>query len=103
MGKIVVTEFISMVGVSSSPAGPGLQKSTAAELPTQGVKREGGFKVDETMATDALLLGRDIREARRPRPPREASCQIKFKFKMPKFVVHDTGQARMEQLDRDQR
>jgi dihydrofolate reductase len=58
MGRIVVTEFVSLDGVMEDPGG--------AEGTTYGGwtfrfdrgEKGGAFKVDELMAADALLLGR---------------------------------------------
>jgi dihydrofolate reductase len=58
MGKIVVTEFISLDGVFEDPGGAeGYQHGGWTFTFNQG--EEGGkFKLDELMAADAQLLGR---------------------------------------------
>jgi hypothetical protein len=58
MGKIVVTEFISLDGVFEDPGGAeGYQHGGWTFTFDQG--EEGGkFKLDELMAADAQLLGR---------------------------------------------
>jgi dihydrofolate reductase len=57
MGRIVVTEFVSLDGVMEDPGGSG---SFAHGGWTFEIDRGDGnaFKLEETMATDALLLGR---------------------------------------------
>jgi hypothetical protein len=58
MGRIVVTEFISLDGVFEDPGGAeGYQHGGWSFKFDQG--QEGGkFKLDELMASDAQLLGR---------------------------------------------
>jgi dihydrofolate reductase len=90
MGRIVVTEYISVDGVVEAPSG-------TEDFPrigwTDGFRRgpEGdAFKVDETMASDALLLGRGTYDTFAPVWPQvEGEFGDKFNS-MPKYVVSST-------------
>ena len=65
MGKLVVTEFVSLDGVMESPGGEDFKYpgwSFAFERGEDGNQ----FKLDETLETEALLhRTRDVRELRR--------------------------------------
>jgi dihydrofolate reductase len=92
MGDVVVTEFISLDGVIEDPGG--------AEDFAQGgwsFKYDRGdegnkFKLDETMAADAQLLGRVTFEGFAAAwPSREDDVGFAEKFNtMPKYVVSST-------------
>ena len=89
MGRIVVTEFVSLDGVMEDPGG-------AEDFEHGGwtfeIDRGEGdkFKLDETMATEALLLGRVTYEGFAAAwPSREGEFADKFNS-MPKFVVSTT-------------
>jgi dihydrofolate reductase len=90
MGRIVVTEYISIDGVVEAPSG---QESFERVGWTDPFKRgpEGDqFKVDETMASDAMLLGRvtyDAFAAVWPSVPGEFAARFNS---MPKYVVSRT-------------
>jgi len=58
MGRIVVTEFVTLDGVMEDPGGA--EKSPYGGWAFQFERGEAGdrFKVEELMAADALLLGR---------------------------------------------
>src|SRR2546430_16275445 len=64
MGRIVVTEFVSLDGVVEDPGGAEGFKyggwSFAFDRGSDGDK----FKLDETLASEALLLGRDRKSTR---------------------------------------
>ena len=90
MGRIVVTEFVSLDGVMEDPGG--------AENFAQGgwsfkISRgdEGDkFKLDETFASEALLLGRVTYEGfAKAWPSMEGDFADKFNS-MPKYVVSST-------------
>ena len=90
MGRIVVTEFVSLDGVMEDPGG--------AENFAQGgwsfkISRgdEGDkFKLDETFASEALLLGRVTYEGfAEAWPSRDGEFADKFNS-MPKYVVSST-------------
>ena len=58
MGKIVVTEFISLDGVIEDPGGSEDFKHGGWSFEFARGDDGDKFKLDETMETDALLLGR---------------------------------------------
>jgi dihydrofolate reductase len=92
MGKIVVTEFVSIDGVMEDPGASEDFKygGWAFEFPRgeEGDK----FKLDETMSSDALLLGRVTYEGFASSwPGREDEFGFADKFNsMPKYVVSST-------------
>jgi dihydrofolate reductase len=91
MGKIVVTEFVSVDGVMEAPGGEDFKyKGWSFEF-DRG--EEGNqWKLDETMASDALLLGRRTYEgfaAAWPERSDDAGFAEKFNS-MPKHVVSST-------------
>ena len=89
MGKLVVTEFVSLDGVMQAPGGeefkyPGW--SFAFDRGDDGNQ----FKVDETMESDVLLIGRVTYESFAGAwPSREGEFADKFNT-MPKYVVSST-------------
>lgn len=79
MGKLVVTEFVSLDGVMEDPGAWSFEIS----------RGEGGdrFKLDETARSEALLLGRVTYEGfARAWPSRTGEFADKFNS-MPKYVV----------------
>src|SRR5205085_5852857 len=89
MGKIIVTEFVSLDGVMEDPGGAEDFKygGWTFEIPRGDGDR---FKLDETMATDALLLGRRTYEGFAAAwPSREGEFADMFNS-MPKYVVSTT-------------
>jgi dihydrofolate reductase len=89
MGKIVVTEFVSLDGVMEDPGGA--ENFKYGGWTFEFDRGEGDkFKLDETMATDALLLGRVTYEGFAAAwPSREGDFADKFNS-MPKYVVSST-------------
>jgi dihydrofolate reductase len=90
MGQIVVTEFISLDGVVEDPGGAEDFKHSgwSFEIP-RGDEGEK-FKLDETMGSDALLLGRVTYEGFvKAWPSRTGEFADKFNS-MPKYVVSST-------------
>jgi dihydrofolate reductase len=90
MGRIVVTEFISLDGVVEDPGGSEDFKyggwSFAFDRGDEGNK----FKLDETMDADALLLGRVTYEGFAASwPSRDGEFADKFN-NMRKYVVSST-------------
>jgi len=89
MGKLVVTEFVSLDGVMQAPGGeefkyPGW--SFAFDRGADGNQ----FKLDETLVTDALLIGRVTYESFADAwPKRDGEFADKFNT-MPKYVVSST-------------
>jgi dihydrofolate reductase len=89
MAQIVVTEFVSLDGVIEDPGGSESFRSGGWTFEFPGQERYA-FKVEETMATDALLLGRRTYEGfAEAWPSREGEFADKFNS-MPKYVVSST-------------
>ena len=92
MRKLVVTEFISLDGVMEDPGG-----SEGTPIAAWSFKYDRGdegnkFKLDETMESDALLLGRKTYEGfAEAWPERSDDAGFAEKFNgMPKYVVSTT-------------
>ena len=91
MGKLVVTEFVSLDGVMEAPGGEDFK------YPGWSFEFDRGddgnqFKLDETLETEALLLGRVTYEGFAGAwPSREGEFADKFNT-MPKYVVSSTLQ-----------
>src|SRR6201991_4527400 len=90
MGRVVVTEFMSVDGVMQAPGDPG-------EYERGGWARGGGqagnqSKFDELMASDAQLLGRVTYEGfAKAWPTMEGTGEFGEKMNgMPKYVVSST-------------
>jgi dihydrofolate reductase len=87
--RITVTEFVSLDGVMEAPGGEDFK------YPGWSFEFDRGddgnqFKLDETMAADALLIGRRTYESFAGAwPNREGEFADKFN-EMPKFVVSTT-------------
>jgi dihydrofolate reductase len=90
MGRIVVTEYISVDGVVEAPSGTE-DFERVGWIDDFGRGPEGDeFKVDETMASDALLLGRVTYDAFAAVWPQvEGAFADRFNT-MPKYVVSST-------------
>jgi dihydrofolate reductase len=87
MGKIVVTEFVSLDGVMEDPGGAEDFKYGGWTFEIPRGDEGDQFKLDETMASDALLLGRVTYEGFAAAwPSREGEFADKFN-NMPKYVV----------------
>ena len=90
MGRIVVTEFISLDGVIEDPGGSEDFKYGGWSFEFNRGDEGDKFKLDETMASDALLLGRTTYEGFASSwPSREGEFADKFN-NMPKYVVSST-------------
>jgi dihydrofolate reductase len=90
MGKIVVTEFVSLDGVMEDPGGAESFKYGGWTFEIPRGEEGDRFKLDETMASDALLLGRVTYEGFAAAwPSREGEFADKFN-QMPKYVVSST-------------
>ncbi|HEX2233828.1 MAG TPA: dihydrofolate reductase family protein [Thermoleophilaceae bacterium] len=89
MGRIVVTEFISLDGVVEAPGGEDFK------YPGWSFEFDRGddgnqFKLDETLETDALLIGRRTYESFAGAwPNRDGPFADKFNS-MPKYLVSST-------------
>jgi dihydrofolate reductase len=92
VGRIVVTEFISVDGVVEDPGGSEhFERGGWAFEANRGAEGDK-FKLDETMASEALLLGRVTYEGFAASwPSRDGEFADKFNT-MPKYVVSSTLQ-----------
>src|SRR5438132_3139995 len=90
MGKIVVTEFISLDGVIEAPGGGESFKHAGWSFKFNRGDEGDKFKLDETASSEALLLGRVTYEGFAAAwPTREGEFADKFNS-MPKYVVSST-------------
>src|SRR2546429_5260058 len=90
MGKIVVTEFISLDGVIEAPGGGESCKHAGWTFKFNRGAEGDKFKLDETRASAALLLGRVTYEGFAAAwPSRDGEFADKFNS-MPKYVVSST-------------
>jgi dihydrofolate reductase len=90
MGRIIVTEFISLDGVMEAPGGGEDFKHGGWSFEIKRGEEGDQFKLDETRSTDALLLGRVTYEGfARAWPSRTGEFADKFN-NMPKYVVSAT-------------
>jgi dihydrofolate reductase len=89
VGKIVVTEFVSLDGVMEDPGGG--EDYVHGGWTFEIERGEGDkFKMDETLDSEALLLGRTTYEGfAEAWPSREGEFADKFN-NMPKYVVSST-------------
>jgi dihydrofolate reductase len=90
MGRIVVTEFVSLDGVMEDPGGAESYKYGGWTFEIERGDEGNAFKLDETMSAEALLLGRVTYEGFAAAwPSREGEFADKFNS-MPKYVVSST-------------
>jgi dihydrofolate reductase len=90
MAKIIVTEFVSLDGVMEDPGGAEDFKYGGWTFEFDRGDDGNKFKLDETMESDALLLGRKTYEGFAAAwPSREGEFADKFNT-MPKYVVSST-------------
>jgi dihydrofolate reductase len=90
MGRIVITEFISLDGVLEDPGGSEDFKYGGWSFEFARGDEGDKFKLDETMAAEALLLGRTTYEGfANAWPSRDGEFADKFNT-MPKYVVSTT-------------
>ena len=93
MGRIVVTEFVSLDGVVEAPGGGEGFKHDGWTFEIDRGEEGNRFKLDETMDSEALLLGRKTYEGFAAAwPSREGEFADKFNS-MPKYVVSSTLQS----------
>jgi dihydrofolate reductase len=92
VGKIVVTEFVSLDGVMEAPGGGEDFEHAGWTFEIDRGDEGNKFKLDETMSSDALLLGRVTYEGFAAAwPSREDDDGFAAKFNtMPKHVVSST-------------
>jgi dihydrofolate reductase len=92
VGRIVVTEFVSLDGVMADPGGSESFKHGGWSFAFSRGDEGDKFKLDETRASDALLLGRVTYEGFADAwPSREGEFADKFNS-MPKYVLSSTLQ-----------
>lgn len=92
MARIMVTEFISLDGVMEDPGGAEGFKYGGWSFEFDRGEAGDRFKLDETMETDALLLGRVTYEGfAEAWPSRDGEFADRFNS-MPKYVVSSTLQ-----------
>jgi dihydrofolate reductase len=90
MGKLVVTEFVTLDGVMEDPGGQHGGRGGWAFKFDQGAEGQK-FKFDELMASDAQLLGRVTYEGFAQAWPTMEAGEFGEKMNgMPKFVVSKT-------------
>ena len=90
MGRIVVTEFVSLDGVIEDPGGSEDFKYGGWSFEISRGDEGDKFKLDETLSSDALLLGRVTYEGFAAAwPSRDGEFADKFNT-MPKYVVSST-------------
>ena len=90
MGRIVVTEFVSLDGVMEGPGGDDDFVRGAWSFEFDRGQEGDQFKLDETREAQALLLGRRTYEGFAAAwPSREGEFADKFN-NMPKYVVSST-------------
>jgi dihydrofolate reductase len=90
MGKIVITEFVSLDGVMEDPGGSEDFKYGGWSFEFSRGDDGDKFKLDEAMDSEALLLGRVTYEGFADAwPQREGEFADKFN-NMPKYVVSST-------------
>jgi dihydrofolate reductase len=90
VGRIVVTEFVSLDGVMEDPGGSENFEHGGWSFKISRGEEGDKFKLDESLASDALLLGRVTYEGfAEAWPSREGEFADKFNG-MPKYVVSST-------------
>ena len=90
MGRIIVTEFVSLDGVMEDPGGAEDYRHGGWSFEFSRGEEGDKFKLDETMSAQAQLLGRVTYEGfAEAWPSREGEFADKFNT-MPKYVVSST-------------
>ncbi|HYT52635.1 MAG TPA: dihydrofolate reductase family protein [Gaiellaceae bacterium] len=90
MGRIVITEFVSLDGVMEDPGGAESFKYGGWTFEINRGDEGDKFKLDEALSSEALLLGRVTYEGFAAAwPSREGEFADKFNT-MPKYVVSST-------------
>jgi dihydrofolate reductase len=90
MGKIVVTEFVSLDGVIQAPGGGEEYKHAGWTFEISRGDEGEKFKLDETMGSEALLLGRVTYEGFAAAWPKMKNDFADKFNNMPKYVVSST-------------
>jgi dihydrofolate reductase len=90
MGRIVVTEFVSLDGVMEDPGGDSNFKHGGWTFDIKQGQEGADFKLDETRNSEALLLGRVTYQGfAKAWPSIEGEFGDKFNS-MPKYVISST-------------
>jgi dihydrofolate reductase len=90
MGRIVVTEYISLDGVMQAPGGGEEYEHAGWTFEIDRGDEGNAFKLDETLQSEALLLGRKTYEGFAAAwPAMQGEFADKFNS-MPKYVVSST-------------
>jgi len=90
MGRIIVTEFVSLDGVMEAPGGGEDYKHAGWTFEISRGEEGNAFKLEETFDSEALLLGRVTYEGfARAWPSMKGEFADKFNS-MPKYVVSST-------------
>jgi dihydrofolate reductase len=90
MGRIIVTEYVSLDGVMEAPGGGEDYKHAGWTFAINRGEEGNKFKLKETFDSEALLLGRVTYEAfARAWPSMQGEFADKFNS-MPKYVVSST-------------
>jgi dihydrofolate reductase len=90
MGRIIVTEFVSLDGVIEAPGGGEDFRHGGWSFEIERGDEGDKFKLDETLDSEALLLGRVTYEGFAAAwPSRDGEFADKFNS-MPKYVVSST-------------
>ncbi len=91
MGRIVVTEFVSLDGVVEDPGGAEDFEHGGWSFEFSRGEEGDRFKLEETMEAEAMLLGRRTYEGFAAAWPSRTGDEFSDKFNaMPKFVVSST-------------
>jgi dihydrofolate reductase len=91
MGRIVVTEFVSLDGVMEDPGGSEHSKHGGWTFKFNRGDDGNKFKIDETLNAEAQLLGRVTYEGFAEAWPQRSGDPFSGKFNsMPKYVVSQT-------------
>jgi len=90
MGRIIVTEFVSLDGVMEAPGGGESYKHGGWTSEIHRGKEGDQFKLDEALDAEALLLGRVTYQGFAAAwPSRKGELADKFNS-MPKYVISST-------------
>ena len=90
MGRIAVTEFVSLDGVVEGPGGGESFKHVGWSFEISRGEEGDAFKLDETLSSEALLIGRVTYEGFAAAwPARDGEFADKLNS-MPKYVVSST-------------
>ena len=90
MGRVIVTEFVSLDGVMEAPGGGEDYKHAGWTFKISRGEEGNTFKLKETLDSEALLLGRVTYEGFAKAWP-SAKGEFADKFNsMPKYVISST-------------